>query len=99
MLELDDNKIKNIIAEKYNCSVLNIDLKEKTDKEGYKYISAIIDEDEDKSTFPYFKGLHPNSTTVSAYCSNCGASIRSHLQHKCDSCGYILHWDIIRKKV
>ena len=39
------------------------------------------------------KGLHPNSTTVTAYCKNCGAPIKDYMQIRCDLCNTELVWD------
>ena len=39
-----------------------------------------------------FKGLKPCSTTVTAYCENCGEPIKKYLQEKCTACGTSFDW-------
>ena len=45
------------------------------------------------NNLPIMKGLHPNSTTVTAYCPNCNAPIQHVLQEKCNECDLKLNWD------
>ena len=41
---------------------------------------------------PKFRGLTPNSSTVSGYCPKCDEGIKDWHQESCSKCGVLFDW-------